>query len=152
MQLSQRRAVAASSSHAPRANALPVVCPLRASHTAPLLPHQPALGSPARSHRRELLPPSPATIAGVPISVLTDSYKASHFLQYPAATKMVAVGGAPCNTRAHSHAIMCASVLPCPFTPPLPPSCISTVWGVPVWLQEGQGGHTHGVVWHAIPD
>ena len=30
----------------------------------------------------------------VPISVLTDSYKATHFLQYPGATKMVAVGGA----------------------------------------------------------
>ncbi len=28
---------------------------------------------------------------GVPISVLTDSYKATHFLQYPKAQKMVAV-------------------------------------------------------------
>ena len=27
----------------------------------------------------------------LPMSILTDSYKASHFLQYPAATKMVAV-------------------------------------------------------------
>lgn len=27
----------------------------------------------------------------IPISVLTDSYKASHFVQYPDATKMVAV-------------------------------------------------------------
>eukprot|EP00798_Chlamydomonas_sp_ICE-L_P002407 gene2407-8718_t len=32
------------------------------------------------------------TIAGVPISVLTDSYKATHFLQYPSASKMVAYG------------------------------------------------------------
>jgi hypothetical protein len=31
-------------------------------------------------------------MAGLPISVLTDSYKASHFLQYPEAQKMVAVG------------------------------------------------------------
>eukprot|EP01097_Dermamoeba_algensis_P010534 TRINITY_DN7848_c0_g1_i1.p1 TRINITY_DN7848_c0_g1~~TRINITY_DN7848_c0_g1_i1.p1 ORF type:complete len:466 (-),score=114.93 TRINITY_DN7848_c0_g1_i1:249-1646(-) len=29
---------------------------------------------------------------GVPISLLTDSYKAAHFAQYPAATKMVAYG------------------------------------------------------------
>ena len=32
-----------------------------------------------------------AHIANVPISVLTDSYKATHYLQYPGATKMVAV-------------------------------------------------------------
>jgi hypothetical protein len=31
-------------------------------------------------------------MSGLPISVLTDSYKASHFLQYPEAQKMVAVG------------------------------------------------------------
>ncbi|MEW5302022.1 MAG: hypothetical protein WDW36_004834 [Sanguina aurantia] len=30
--------------------------------------------------------------SGVPISLLTDSYKATHFLQYPAAKKMVAYG------------------------------------------------------------
>lgn len=30
----------------------------------------------------------------VPISVMTDSYKASHFLQYPASKKMVAVSTA----------------------------------------------------------
>jgi hypothetical protein len=35
---------------------------------------------------------TPAALMGaVPISVLTDSYKASHFLQYPDAHKMVAV-------------------------------------------------------------
>lgn len=28
----------------------------------------------------------------IPISVLTDSYKATHYLQYPGAQKMVAVG------------------------------------------------------------
>lgn len=33
----------------------------------------------------------PAAAAAVPISVLTDSYKATHFLQYPGAKKMVAV-------------------------------------------------------------
>ena len=32
-----------------------------------------------------------AHLANVPISVLTDSYKATHYLQYPGATKMVAV-------------------------------------------------------------
>ncbi|GFH17265.1 uncharacterized protein HaLaN_13859, partial [Haematococcus lacustris] len=33
-----------------------------------------------------------AHIAGVPLSVLTDSYKATHYLQYPKAQKMVAYG------------------------------------------------------------
>eukprot|EP00195_Chlamydomonas_chlamydogama_P007155 CAMPEP_0202896810 /NCGR_PEP_ID=MMETSP1392-20130828/5728_1 /ASSEMBLY_ACC=CAM_ASM_000868 /TAXON_ID=225041 /ORGANISM="Chlamydomonas chlamydogama, Strain SAG 11-48b" /LENGTH=503 /DNA_ID=CAMNT_0049582287 /DNA_START=382 /DNA_END=1893 /DNA_ORIENTATION=+ len=34
---------------------------------------------------------------GVPISVLTDSYKATHFLQYPGAKKMVAYGEFRCG-------------------------------------------------------
>ena len=35
----------------------------------------------------------------VPISVLTDSYKISHHLQYPAATKMVAVSFWSCQVQ-----------------------------------------------------
>jgi hypothetical protein len=31
----------------------------------------------------------------LPMGILTDSYKASHFLQYPAAKKMVAVSFPP---------------------------------------------------------
>jgi len=37
------------------------------------------------------------TFGGVPISVLTDSYKATHFLQYPKAQKMVAYGEFRCG-------------------------------------------------------
>lgn len=40
---------------------------------------------------------------GVPISVLTDSYKATHFLQYPKATKMVAVSSAGRHSRIVYH-------------------------------------------------
>ena len=43
------------------------------------------------------LPPapvlSPMNVLNVPISVMTDSYKATHYQQYPDATKMVAVSG-----------------------------------------------------------
>ena len=41
--------------------------------------------------------------ATVPISLMSDSYKASHYLQYPGTTKMVAVGGT------HALDIMCHS-------------------------------------------
>ena len=34
---------------------------------------------------------NPMSMFNVPISVLTDSYKATHYLQYPGATQMVAV-------------------------------------------------------------
>ncbi|PSC68478.1 nicotinate phosphoribosyltransferase [Micractinium conductrix] len=37
-------------------------------------------------------PPSPLHPAWLPISILTDSYKTTHFLQYPKCTKMVAYG------------------------------------------------------------
>jgi hypothetical protein len=36
--------------------------------------------------------PSSSAPFGVPIAILTDSYKASHFAQYPAANKLVAYG------------------------------------------------------------
>lgn len=49
----------------------------------------------------------------IPISVLTDSYKASHFVQYPDATKMVAVrfsymsSGPTCSHRGYDlHACL----------------------------------------------
>ena len=38
----------------------------------------------------------------VPISLLSDSYKASHYLQYPDCKQMVAVCTPPC----HPHAVM----------------------------------------------
>lgn len=40
-------------------------------------------------------PPGPmeSLLSWLPIPVLTDSYKTTHFQQYPAADKMVAVGG-----------------------------------------------------------
>jgi hypothetical protein len=36
--------------------------------------------------------------ASVPISLMSDSYKASHYLQYPETIKMVAVGGMSTST------------------------------------------------------
>ena len=39
-------------------------------------------------------PPLPPLLSSfLPLSILTDSYKASHFLQYPPSTQMVAVSG-----------------------------------------------------------
>ena len=56
-----------------------------AGSTTPSLHSAPV---PQPSSRRRA---QPGTMS-VPISVLTDSYKATHFLQYPGAIKMVAVG------------------------------------------------------------
>lgn len=42
--------------------------------------------------RSLVLPVHAVLPVGVPISVLSDSYKATHFLQYPKAQKMVAYG------------------------------------------------------------
>lgn len=50
---------------------------------------------PSKKQCTESLPAALGSIvgpAGVPISVLTDTYKATHFLQYPNARKMVAYG------------------------------------------------------------
>lgn len=61
---------------------------------APAAP-QPAAAPPAASPPPlppTLASPALAAAAAVPPSVLTDSYKASHFLQYPAAARMVAYG------------------------------------------------------------
>ncbi|GAX79752.1 hypothetical protein CEUSTIGMA_g7193.t1 [Chlamydomonas eustigma] len=44
-----------------------------------------------QKHSSSTIPSNPYSLP-VPISVLTDSYKATHFLQYPSATKMVAYG------------------------------------------------------------
>jgi hypothetical protein len=39
----------------------------------------------------------------IPISVMTDSYKASHFLQYPTSKKMVAVSIQQMQTEEQQH-------------------------------------------------
>lgn len=52
----------------------------------------PSFGSRPHQLAARIKPITMTTIAGVPISVLTDSYKATHYLQYPGATKMVAYG------------------------------------------------------------
>jgi hypothetical protein len=75
----------------------------------------------------------------VPTSVLTDSYKATHFLQYPTATKMVCVSrpAEPCECRRegglHSQFLTCSPAAYCIDARTSPLS--SAVWGVPTRLQ-----------------
>ncbi len=49
------------------------------------------------SHSRLTLLSKGRMLSTVPISVLTDSYKAGYFMQYPEAKKMVAVRVSACN-------------------------------------------------------
>ena len=51
----------------------------------------PSVESTAKPHISPSPSYRPMSMLNVPISVLTDSYKATHYLQYPGAAKMVAV-------------------------------------------------------------
>ena len=69
--------------------------------------------------------------ASVPISLMSDSYKASHYLQYPETSKMVAVGGTSTSIRAimsawrvHALTLYQASDLPRALR-------FTAVWGIP---------------------
>lgn len=60
-------------------------------HAKPAL--APAPAPPQPRARRAAPRQAPMLGTAVPVSVLTDAYKASHWLQYPGAQKMVAVSG-----------------------------------------------------------
>lgn len=89
----------------------------------------------------------------LPISVLTDSYKTTHYLQYPECQKMVAVStlGAqpgpaamPCElqdaaaSRDHMHPAPERSAW---WAPPAP-----AVWRVPPGVRQGHKGHAAGLL------
>ena len=61
------------------------------ANSDPAAAHPPPNGGSSRRRRSVAAPLELAGGLGLPISILTDSYKASHFLQYPEARKMVAV-------------------------------------------------------------
>ena len=77
----------------------------------------------------------------VPISVLTDSYKISHHLQYPAATKMIAVGplcrlGGSRGSEVHSQA----------------DTAWLAVWRVSGSLRPGLNRQSHPVLRHEVSE
>ena len=99
-------------------------------------PHSAPVPQPSSGRRAQ-----PGTMS-VPISVLTDSYKATHFLQYPGAIKMVAVG----------RRVKCAPVYSLIASPHACHACAALflVWRVPRRLPEGPRGHPDRVLWHPL--
>jgi hypothetical protein len=85
----------------------------------------PAVDAAASSSTASLASANP--LLSVPISVLTDSYKASHFLQYPAADKLVAVGGGGAAAGAAGTADADTACVPC-----------SSVWHTPARVHRHQ--------------